>query len=334
MPHWNSATTEKTVCTVCGAQQIRKVVKYDTTAPREHRPQTIRKANRTYEIIYEGYIPKELLGVINQDHELELNKKYDNHCISCETGFNGPTNDICPTCRNTPFDADIWNYEEHATSHAGLIEVWQQGQPEEVADSRIDYSRRIPISRARYNSISAQMMTTTDKTEKQKLLKQCISINKYNDKIHAAELTKAQNAKKARAEMLSFDISRYNRYCKGQQDNTTTTTEEGKQLKLFECPISKVKDLPQGAEIINVTRTAKSILSPSWNVLNQYKKDKDQIKYIGAFMKEMTTPKAKSAMMEIIEKAKDHPVYLSCFEVSGFCHRFLLVDWIKRLATV
>ena len=119
-----------------------------------------------------------------------------------------------------------------------------------------------------------------------------------------------------------------------EKKQSTQGTFKDVPLMLYECAISNAYKTPEDAEVIEVTRAKKHILSPSWNVLNQYKKDKDQIKYIGAFMQEMTTPKAKSAMLDIIEKAKDHPVYLTCFEVTGFCHRFLLMDWIKRLETV
>jgi hypothetical protein len=96
--------------------------------------------------------------------------------------------------------------------------------------------------------------------------------------------------------------------------------------------VENVKKMDTGAVIINVTRRAGSILSPSWTLLNAYKAKKiDWDGYISGFMREMDNPECKAEMLRIGTLAKTKDVYLVCFERVGNCHRFLLVDMIKGL---
>ena len=116
---------------------------------------------------------------------------------------------------------------------------------------------------------------------------------------------------------------------RNETKQSTQGTFKDVPLMLFEC--ESLDKLPTpNAEVIEITREANPILSPSWKTRNQYRADKDKIKFIGAFMQEMTKKKPHSAMMDIIKKANDHPVYL----VGSSVHRVLVTDWIKRLATV
>jgi len=96
--------------------------------------------------------------------------------------------------------------------------------------------------------------------------------------------------------------------------------------------LGNIKKMDPGAVIINVTRRAGSILSPSWTLLNAYKAKKiDWDGYISGFMHEMDNPECKAEMLRIGELAKTEDLYLVCFERMGNCHRFLLVDMIKRI---
>ncbi|MCE8426162.1 MAG: DUF488 family protein [Candidatus Methanoperedens sp.] len=96
--------------------------------------------------------------------------------------------------------------------------------------------------------------------------------------------------------------------------------------------LENVKKMDPGAVIIDVTRRAGSVLSPSWTLLNAYKVKKiDWDGYISGFMREMDNPECKSEMRRIWELARTKDVYLVCFERVGNCHRFLLVDMIKGL---
>ena len=85
------------------------------------------------------------------------------------------------------------------------------------------------------------------------------------------------------------------------------------------------------AVIIDVTRRAGCVLSPSWDMLNEYKAGKMTWDgYISRFLQEMDNPECKTEMLRIGELARTKEVYLVCFERVGNCHRFLLVDMIKR----
>ncbi|MCE8424487.1 MAG: hypothetical protein J5U17_01750 [Candidatus Methanoperedens sp.] len=94
--------------------------------------------------------------------------------------------------------------------------------------------------------------------------------------------------------------------------------------------LENVKKMDPGAVIIDVTCRAGSVLSPSWDMLNEYKAGKmTWDEYVSGFMREMDNPECKTEMLRIGEIAMTKEVYLVCFEGAGNCHRFLLVDMIK-----
>jgi uncharacterized protein YeaO (DUF488 family) len=95
--------------------------------------------------------------------------------------------------------------------------------------------------------------------------------------------------------------------------------------------VENVRRANPRAVIIDVTRRAGSVLSPSWDMLNEYKAGKMTWDvYISRFFREMDNPVCKTEMLRIGELARTKDVYLVCFERVGNCHRFLLVDMIKR----
>ncbi len=106
-------------------------------------------------------------------------------------------------------------------------------------------------------------------------------------------------------------------------------------MSLFETYIRNVENVKRanpGAEIVNVTRRAGSILAPSWEMLNLYKNNRiNWDVYIKRFVREMNNPKSKAEMLRIAELSKKKDVFLVCFERVGNCHRFLLMDMIKEL---
>jgi len=96
--------------------------------------------------------------------------------------------------------------------------------------------------------------------------------------------------------------------------------------------IENVRRADPGAVIIDVTRRAGSVLSPSWDMLNEYKAGKMTWDgYVSRFLREMDNPVCRAEMLRIGELARTRDVYLVCFEKKGNCHRFLLVDMIKGL---
>jgi hypothetical protein len=106
-------------------------------------------------------------------------------------------------------------------------------------------------------------------------------------------------------------------------------------MSLFETYMKNVENVKRanpGAEIVNVTRSAGSILAPSWEMLNLYKSGRiNWDRYIERFVREMENPKSKAEMLRIAELSKKKDVFLVCFERVGNCHRFLLVDMIRKL---
>lgn len=91
-----------------------------------------------------------------------------------------------------------------------------------------------------------------------------------------------------------------------------------------------------------VTATAKSILAPSWNLLEEYKiiiKDetKESIKKI---FEEAYRPRYEREILhdnnvhdklkELARMSLTKDVYLVCYEKEYPCHRFILKDWIEN----
>ena len=83
-----------------------------------------------------------------------------------------------------------------------------------------------------------------------------------------------------------------------------------------------------------ITRTAKSCLSPSTELLNYAKKSKISFEdYEIFFIKEISrNPEAKKRINEIREIAKDKVVFLVCYERDPeVCHRSIVKKIIERV---
>jgi len=101
---------------------------------------------------------------------------------------------------------------------------------------------------------------------------------------------------------------------------------------LKESYLAVMKKLPQNSVKIVVTRTAGSVLSPSWDLLNDYKQGKiNWDGYVRRFKQEMNNDICIATMRKIKWLAKSKDIYLICYEKSGHCHRFLLMDMINSL---
>jgi len=67
-------------------------------------------------------------------------------------------------------------------------------------------------------------------------------------------------------------------------------------------------------------------LAPSWNLLNKYKQDKDEVYYIKQYQKEILD---KLDPKQVYEELGEDAVLL-CWEKSGeFCHRFIVAEWLQ-----
>ena len=101
---------------------------------------------------------------------------------------------------------------------------------------------------------------------------------------------------------------------------------------LKESYLANMKNLPEDAIKIVVTRSAGHVLSPSKKLLWDYKNGRiDWDGYVKRFYQEMDNDVCRAAMRKIKLMAKDRDVYLICFEKRGNCHRFLLMDMINKL---
>lgn len=348
----NSSTHQK-VCTACGSVAYTEIGEFRDKV----------------KIFFKGFIRNEKIGIERVTTEY-AHKLYNNHCVACGTYTPSKTpSDLCPTCSNEYMEESSTDFDTHAESHAGSIKQWQQGNEDETGTEK-ERTIHLTIKRLRNEIKMYPLMTTRLRTVLKSFRDTSIeqaaeNIKKANGRAYYAKEAKEEHARhtqylKNTGFYATCDNLSMIHIEKEMADNPLTNTrlketykvysarsprktdkKQSKQivftdvpLNLFECAISEKDKAPANAEIIEVTRQTKHILSPSWKTLNQYRKDKDWVKYTGAFMEEMNHTKPRAAMLEIIEKAKQHPVYLACFEVTGHCHRLLLIDWIKRLATV
>ncbi len=87
------------------------------------------------------------------------------------------------------------------------------------------------------------------------------------------------------------------------------------------------KENPDAAFIV-VTRSAKHMLSPSWNLLNDYKDGRiDWAQYTERFRREMDCDSCMAEMKRIWDLSQTKDVFLVCYEKPGQnCHRHLLMD--------
>lgn len=101
---------------------------------------------------------------------------------------------------------------------------------------------------------------------------------------------------------------------------------------LKESYLANMRNLSKDAIKIVVTRSAGHMLSPSKALLWDYKNGRiDWAEYVKTFYREMDNPACVAVMREIKKLARESDVYLLCYEKEYPCHRFLLLDMIKKL---
>jgi uncharacterized protein YeaO (DUF488 family) len=101
----------------------------------------------------------------------------------------------------------------------------------------------------------------------------------------------------------------------------------------YKRQLKEIKKEDPNAHYIDVTRTANSPLSPSWDLQSDLKKERiDWDTYVKKFKDEMITKSVTQILLDIAREASKKNVYLVCFEDSKFCHRFILMDMIEDLA--
>jgi len=99
-----------------------------------------------------------------------------------------------------------------------------------------------------------------------------------------------------------------------------------------ESYLANLKNLPKDAVKIAVTRTARSPLSPSWDLLRRYKSGKiSWPEFEASFRRELEErPEAQRMLDEIRRLGQHQDVYLICYEKKPPCHRFILLDILEK----
>ena len=104
----------------------------------------------------------------------------------------------------------------------------------------------------------------------------------------------------------------------------------------MECHLAKYrifKKIYKDAHFEFITRTTKSHLSPSWDLLRNLKrKDIDFETYKRYFIKELLeNPEAIKRIRELREIAKDKLLFLVCYERDWRrCHRSIVKDILEK----
>ena len=101
---------------------------------------------------------------------------------------------------------------------------------------------------------------------------------------------------------------------------------------LLEGYLAKKRTYPEDEVHIVVTRTARSILAPSWELLDDYKAGKiTWSAYIKRYVKEMDNVDAIVEMLRIRKLAETRDVRLICYEKTYPCHRYILMVLIYTI---
>lgn len=91
---------------------------------------------------------------------------------------------------------------------------------------------------------------------------------------------------------------------------------------------------PINAMTIDVTRSTGYLLSPSYELLMDYKNKKiTWNQYVIRFKKEMDNEACKTEMKRIKDLSKVRDVYLVCVcsNKNKRCHRYILIDMIEKM---
>jgi uncharacterized protein YeaO (DUF488 family) len=106
------------------------------------------------------------------------------------------------------------------------------------------------------------------------------------------------------------------------------------KLDCYLAVLKKYREKYPNALFEVITRTAKSPLSPSWELLNKAKEQNWSFeRYKRAFLKEIkNNSRAKEKMKEIKKKARGgRTVFLVCYEKNpNECHRSIIKDFLEN----
>lgn len=113
---------------------------------------------------------------------------------------------------------------------------------------------------------------------------------------------------------------------------------------LKECRIvDKDKKVRKCDIAIEITRNESHVLSPSWEIINEWKHDKDiedidiaWSKFTNNFISELNTITVNNEIDNLVELAikldnDNNDLYLMCYEnTNKYCHRFIVKELIDK----
>lgn len=86
------------------------------------------------------------------------------------------------------------------------------------------------------------------------------------------------------------------------------------------------------AEFVEITRSKEHVLSPTWDLYNLYKRNKNWEMYTRIFLKQMEAQACKDEMKRLWDLAQTKDVFLVCYEKDGEnCHRHLVISLMKKM---
>lgn len=93
----------------------------------------------------------------------------------------------------------------------------------------------------------------------------------------------------------------------------------------------KMREFPE-AEFVEITRSKEHVLSPTWDLYNLYKRNKDWEMYTRIFLKQMEAQACKDEMKKLWDLAQTKDVFLVCYEKDGEnCHRHLVISLMNKM---
>lgn len=93
----------------------------------------------------------------------------------------------------------------------------------------------------------------------------------------------------------------------------------------------KMREYPE-AEFVEITRSKEHVLSPTWDLYNLYKRNKNWEMYTRIFLKQMEAQACKDEMKRLWDLAQTKDVFLVCYEKDGEnCHRHLVIALMKKM---
>ena len=108
---------------------------------------------------------------------------------------------------------------------------------------------------------------------------------------------------------------------------------------IYTSYFARCNKLPKGLVPISIARQAPAgykgleykTLAPTWDILSEYKRTKDERIYIQQYNYQLFLLSADQVVKELKELAQSNQIILLCYEKpNDFCHRHLVAQWLTE----